>query len=95
VIDVVRRLETLGHQVTIHDPLADPAEARHEYGVELAADALERSYDLVLAAVPHESYRALGDERLAALVAEGGVLADLKNLYAGRTLPARVERWSL
>jgi len=94
VVDVIRRLEALGHKVTVHDPLADPAEARHEYGAELAPDALDRSYDLVVAAVSHEEYRALDDSRVAGLVAEGGLLADLKNLYAGREFPG-VERWSL
>jgi UDP-N-acetyl-D-galactosamine dehydrogenase len=94
VIDVIRRLETLGHDVTVHDPLADPAEARHEYGLDLAADALERSYDLVVVAVPHEEYRALGDDRLAALLGGGGLLADLKNLYRERELPG-VGRWTL
>jgi UDP-N-acetyl-D-galactosamine dehydrogenase len=94
VIDVVRRLEALGHEVTLHDPLADAAEARHEYGVDLAADALDKSYDLVLVAVPHAAYAELDDEKLAGLVAEGGLLADLKNLYQGRELPG-VERWTL
>jgi UDP-N-acetyl-D-galactosamine dehydrogenase len=94
VVDVIRRLESLGHEVTVHDPLADPAEARHEYGAELASDALDRRYDLVVAAVPHEAYRALDDSKVAALVAEDGLLADLKNLFAGRALPG-VERWSL
>jgi UDP-N-acetyl-D-galactosamine dehydrogenase len=94
VIDVVRRLAALGHDVTIHDPLADAAEARHEYGVDLVPDALDRSYDLVLVAVPHAAYAELADEKLASLVAEGGLLADLKNLLAGRALPG-VERWSL
>jgi UDP-N-acetyl-D-galactosamine dehydrogenase len=94
VVDLVRRLESHGHRVTIHDPLADPDEARREYGVALAADGLERSYDLVVAAVPHEAYRELGDETLAGLVAPGGLFADLKNLYGSRTLPG-VGRWSL
>jgi UDP-N-acetyl-D-galactosamine dehydrogenase len=94
VIDVIRRLEALGHEVTVHDPLADPAEARHEYQAELAEDALERSYDLVLVAVPHDAYGLLDDSTIAGLVAEGGLLADLKNLFARRTL-AGVERWSL
>ena len=94
VIDVVRRLEELGHEVTIHDPLAHPEEARHEYGVALDAGALDRRYDLVVAAVPHDAYRALPDAALTGLVAEGGVLADLKNLFAGRTLDG-VGRWSL
>jgi UDP-N-acetyl-D-galactosamine dehydrogenase len=94
VIDVIRRLAGLGHEVTVHDPLVDPAEARHEYGVDFAADAMERSYDLVVVAVPHAAYAALPDDRLAGLVAPGGLLADLKNLYAARALPG-IERWTL
>jgi UDP-N-acetyl-D-galactosamine dehydrogenase len=94
VIDVVRRLAELGHAVTVHDPLGDPAEAAHEYGVEPAADALEGRYDLVVVAVPHSAYGALDDSRVAGLVAGDGLLADLKNLYAGRDI-AGVERWTL
>jgi UDP-N-acetyl-D-galactosamine dehydrogenase len=94
VIDVIRRLQALGHEVTVHDPLADGGEARHEYGIDLAADAFDRSYDLVLVAVPHDAYSALDDSKLAGLVAEGGLLADLKHLYKNRALPG-VERWTL
>jgi UDP-N-acetyl-D-galactosamine dehydrogenase len=95
VIDVIRRLQSLGHDVAIHDPLADPREAHHEYGVSLDAQALERAYDLVLVAVPHSDYNALSDSRVAALVVDGGLLADLKNLYGGRSLPGNVRRWTL
>jgi len=94
VIDVVRRLQELGHEVTVHDPLADAAEARHEYGVDLAADAFDRAYDLVLVAVPHAAYAELDDSKLSGLVAEGGLLADLKHLYKNRPL-AGVRRWTL
>jgi UDP-N-acetyl-D-galactosamine dehydrogenase len=94
VIDVIRRLQALGHEVTVHDPLADSAEARHEYGIDLAADAFDSSYDLVLVAVPHSAYADLDDSRLTGLVAQGGLLADLKHLYRGRALPG-VERWTL
>jgi len=93
VIDVISRLAELGHDVTVHDPLADTAEARHEYGLDLDSGALEKAYDLVVVAVPHAEYGALADDRVSALVAEGGLLADLKNLYRGRTLS--VERWTL
>jgi UDP-N-acetyl-D-glucosamine/UDP-N-acetyl-D-galactosamine dehydrogenase len=94
VIDVIRRLVELGHDVTVHDPLADAAEARREYGVELAADALDRRYELVVVAVPHAAYAELGEAQVAGLVAQGGLLADLKNLYAGWSR-ADVERWTL
>jgi UDP-N-acetyl-D-galactosamine dehydrogenase len=95
VIDVIRRLEALGHEVTTHDPLAEAGEARHEYDVALAPDALERSYDMVVVAVPHQAYAALGDEQLAGLLGKGALLADLKNLFGGRPLPPGVERWTL
>ena len=95
VIDVIRRLEALGHDVTVHDPLADPAEAMHEYGVELAGDGLSGRYDMVVVAVPHAAYGELEDGQIGSLLPQGGLLADLKNLYAGRVLAQSVERWTL
>jgi UDP-N-acetyl-D-galactosamine dehydrogenase len=95
VIDVIRRLQELGHDVTVHDPLADPAEAMHEYGVELATDGLTGRYDMVVVAVPHAIYGRLQDEQIGGLLAGGGLLADLKNLYSSRPLPAGADRWTL
>ncbi len=95
VIDLIERLRWLGHEVTVHDPLADPAEARHEYGIELSGNGLEGSYDLVVVAVPHAAYEALSDQRLSGLVAEGGLLADLKNIYGDRRLGPSIDRWTL
>ena len=84
VADLVAALGALGHSVTVHDPLANTAEARHEYGLELDADALGATYDLVLLAVPHHEYLALGAERLRAAVAAGGTLADLKGVLGAQ-----------
>jgi UDP-N-acetyl-D-galactosamine dehydrogenase len=94
VVDIIWQLAELGHEITIHDPLASSDEAKHEYGIELTADALDGRYDLVVVAVPHDEYRTLDDGRLESLVAEGGLLADLKNIYAGRAL-AGIDRWTL
>jgi UDP-N-acetyl-D-galactosamine dehydrogenase len=95
VIDVIRRLEALGHQVTVHDPRADAAEARHEYDVALDGDALARRYDMVVAAVPHAEYRSLGAERIRQLVVEGGCVADLKGIWRRLDLGSGLRRWSL
>jgi UDP-N-acetyl-D-galactosamine dehydrogenase len=95
VVDVIARLRQLGHQITVHDPMAQPDEAEHEYGIALDGDALGGSYDLVLVAVPHAAYAQLGDDQIARLVAPQGLFADLKNLFGGRTLPSNVDRWSL
>jgi UDP-N-acetyl-D-glucosamine/UDP-N-acetyl-D-galactosamine dehydrogenase len=78
VADLVCALGRLGHAVSVHDSHADSAEAMHEYGIPLVADALERRYDMVLLAVPHREYLALGADALKALLKKGGTLADLK-----------------
>jgi UDP-N-acetyl-D-galactosamine dehydrogenase len=95
VVDVIERLKALGHQVDVHDPLADPAEAMHEYGVELETGEVQGRYDLVVVAVPHAAYAEWSDSRIAGLIAPGGLLADLKNLYASRRAPESVDRWTL
>ena len=94
VIDVIRRLRWLGHEVVIHDPLANGEEALHEYGLRLDPAALERRYDVVLAAVPHAAYKVMGGEEVAKLLAEDGLVADLKGIWRGR-LPAGIESWTL
>ena len=94
VIDVIRRLRWLGHHVVIHDPLANGEEAMHEYGLPLAADALDHNYDVVFAAVPHAAYRAMDTDTIAALTAPGGLVADLKGIWRDR-LPADADSWSL
>ena len=80
VADVIAELQALGHKVAVHDPHADTAEALLEYGLELAGDAFDQAYDLVFLAVPHQYYLAAGADRIAALVAPGGTLADLKGV---------------
>lgn len=94
VADLVAGLTALGHDVTVHDPLADAAEAVHEYGLTLDANALERSYDLVVLAVPHAAYRELSAETWRGLVREGGLLGDLHGSAQGAT-EAGVARWTL
>ncbi|MDQ4088321.1 MAG: nucleotide sugar dehydrogenase [Pseudomonadota bacterium] len=95
VIDLIRRLEALGHQVTVHDPRADAGEARHEYGLQLDAGALNRSYDLVVAAVPHAEYRILVAEDIRRLANDGGCIADLKGVWRRLELGPGVDRWTL
>lgn len=92
VANVIAALAARGHAVTVHDPLADAAEAHEEYGFDLDADALDHRYDLVLLAVPHDAYLAMGHDRLAALVDDGGLFADLKNGLSGSAFAAPLWR---
>jgi UDP-N-acetyl-D-galactosamine dehydrogenase len=95
VFDMVRRLRWLGHRVTLHDPLADPVEARHEYGVGLSSDALSGRYDVVIGAVPHAEYRGLDTKQIEDLVEPNGLIADVKGMWASRSFRDDVERWTL
>ena len=92
VIDLVRRLRRLGHEVTLHDPLADAGEFAREYALDVDPDALARNYDLVVCAVPHDSYAAMSGDAIETLVTAGGTIADLKNVWPDRGL---ANRWSL
>ena len=95
VIDVIRRLQWLGHETIVHDPLADSTEAFAEYGLELNPDALSGRYDVVLAAVPHQLYRDMDPTLIATLLTPDGLLADLKGIWRNQSIPCDAERWTL
>ncbi|MEO0034064.1 MAG: hypothetical protein RLZZ501_87, partial [Pseudomonadota bacterium] len=96
VVDVIRALRDAGHRVDVHDPLADPAEAAHEYGETLMPSLDGASgYDCVVGAVPHAPYAAFTAEAFAALLAPGGLVADIKGMWRGVTLPPGLRCWQL
>jgi UDP-N-acetyl-D-galactosamine dehydrogenase len=95
VADVIAALKKLGHRVDVADPRANPAEAAHEYGLTLLPNPAVAAYDAVLVAVPHAEYRAAGSAGAARHLRPGGVLADLKGLFAGQALPDGVAYWGI
>ena len=81
VIDIIRELQTYGVDVHVSDPLADPEEAVHEYGVRLERwDDLPRA-DAIVAAVSHREYMALGMEEIGKKVIKGGAFVDVKAAF--------------
>ena len=79
VADLIAALSAAGHEVAVHDPMADPAEALHEYGITLSSGEPAGLHDLVVLAVPHRDYLTAG-AKLRGLLAPGGKLADLKGV---------------
>ena len=78
VAELRAELVARGAFVHVHDPLADPAEARNEYGIELEAwSALPRADALILA-VAHRDYLQRGTEEFLGKVAPGGCVLDVK-----------------
>lgn len=84
VPDIVASLREYGIHPVIHDPLASSAEARHEFGIEIAnLDHFNDLHGLVLA-VNHREYVADGPGPLAARLVEGGVFFDVKSAFHPR-----------
>ncbi len=78
VIDIIRELQSYGIEVGVHDPSADAAEARHEYGVELLAWDEMPQADAVVLAVAHKEYRQLTLDDLSRQLKVGGGVVDVK-----------------
>ena len=96
VVDVIRELQSFGTTVHVHDPMADPVETEHEYGLRLTAwDDLPRAAAIV-AAVSHQVFarRPLAD--IAAKLAPRGVYVDVKSRADADALRALgIEVWRL
>jgi len=75
---IVRELESYGMQVTVCDPVADPDETLHEYGVVLIQRNALPQADAVVFAVSHQEFAALGPAELVPLAKPGSVVIDVK-----------------
>ena len=78
VVDIVSELTSYGASVDVHDPWCDVAEARHEYDLDLVADPEKGAYDVVIIAVAHDEFRALGADGIRAFGKDTSVLYDIK-----------------
>ncbi len=96
VIDVITGLRKRGHHVSVHDPMANPREAHHEYGVDLAPrlDVFD-DLDCLVGAVPHSPYLEFSTETFRELLGAGGLVADIKGMWRDVGLPERIRRWEL
>lgn len=94
VPDILQRLTEAGAEVLIHDPLADRAEARFEYGVELSSPRDWRDLDALILAVSHSAYLDDIDQHFAAM-APDGVVIDVRSAIDRTTLPKGIRYWSL
>ena len=96
VIDVVRELESYGLDVQVHDPRADPGEARREYGVEIAAVEALRPADAVILTVAHDEFVAGGWAGVTALLRDArGSVIDVNGLLDRASRPGGVDLWRL
>ena len=95
VEDIVRELREYGIEPLIHDPLADPRAAQHEFGIDLADLGALHDLDALILAVSHRAFVELPVETLVAMLRPGGVLVDVKSMLQPSALPQGQRYWSL
>jgi UDP-N-acetyl-D-galactosamine dehydrogenase len=96
VIDLVQSLSNHGHQVAVHDACANPEEAKLFFEIDLLT-SLEgcKDFDAIVGAVPHQGYVDMSPTVLQKMLKNGGLVADLKNIWRDQKFDKSLAYWSL
>ena len=89
IVDIYHTLKEYTNNITVYDPWADASIVKHEYGIDCTSDfdvVKDKKYDAIILAVSHEQF---ADINLKDLLAENGVIYDVKgcldrNIVDGR-----------
>lgn len=77
VIDIIHTLKDYNVNVHIYDPWANPASAKHEYGVELQNELPNHKFDGIVMAVAHKEFETLD---ISSLINGNSVVYDVKGV---------------
>jgi UDP-N-acetyl-D-glucosamine/UDP-N-acetyl-D-galactosamine dehydrogenase len=95
VADVCSELREFGIEPLVHDPLADPAEVSRAYEIELSGLDEFREMAALVVAVAHDEFQALDGARLSEMLADDGVLVDVRSRIDPSSLRSGITYWSL
>jgi UDP-N-acetyl-D-galactosamine dehydrogenase len=95
VPDIVNELRQFGIEPLVHDPLGNPEEARHEYGLQLSKLDAFHGLDALVLAVAHKAYMELPPAKLLAMINDRGVLIDVKSTLKPSVAERGISYWSL
>lgn len=86
VVDIYKELVDFGMDVDVYDPWANPAEVKHEHGIDLVTKLADK-YQAIVLTVAHNEFLNLP---FAALKAENGVIFDIKSILSKDLADARL-----
>jgi UDP-N-acetyl-D-glucosamine/UDP-N-acetyl-D-galactosamine dehydrogenase len=86
VIDIIRELHEFGVETYVHDPLASPDDALHEYGARLTPWEDLPAADAIILAVAHRWYLEAPIGQFLEKVVRGGCVIDVKSLLDAAAL---------
>jgi UDP-N-acetyl-D-galactosamine dehydrogenase len=83
VIDIITELKDYGVDVIVHDPMADPAEVEHYYGLTMTTLQDIQGVSAAIVAVAHQDYINLGLAGIAGLCChDRPIIVDVKAIFA-------------
>jgi UDP-N-acetyl-D-galactosamine dehydrogenase len=80
VVDVIRELQEFGVEVHVHDPMASPEDALHEYNIRLAAWDDLPAADALILAVGHKRFLELPPAAYLEKIVRQGCFIDVKSV---------------
>lgn len=83
VVDVIKELRDFGTSVEVIDPGADPLQVKEEYDLDLREKPTGK-YDAIILAVNHKEYRNLDESWFSNLLADKGIVVDVKGILRGK-----------
>jgi len=96
VVDIVAGLKRHGLEVDVHDPFADPDEAKAELGISLMQSLTGADgYDAIVGAVAHDEYVGFSARAFARLAKPAALIADIKGMWRTTPIPEGMLRWEL
>ncbi len=90
VVDIVSELTSYGTTVDVCDPWCDVDEAKQEYDLDLVAEPAKGAYDVVIIAVAHDEFRAMGADGIKAFGKDTSVLYDIKYVLPSELVDDRL-----
>lgn len=81
IVDVVKALSDYGIQVTIFDPMANPAEVKHEYDLGTTTVLPVEKFDAIVLGVAHKAFLKLNFSSLRKI---NSVLYDVKGIIGDK-----------
>ena len=80
VTDIIDELTSYGANIEVHDPWADPQEAKELYGVTMIETLPVNHYDAVVLAVAHQEFKDFDQEEFSRMCRQLAVIYDVKHV---------------
>lgn len=87
IIDIYRALKEYNVNITVYDPWANPAIAKHEYGIEITNELPTEKFDTLIMGVAHNEFKELD---VTNFVKENHVIFDVKGTLPKTIVDARL-----